>query len=127
MGLREDIQLAVLEAFDGDLSDVVTVFDLVKITQGAYNPVLGERVETETKTFTKGVFASFGTNEIDETNIKSTDEKIIVNGKNLSIDPDPDDRVQLANGSEFIVITVRKIMGGDTEPVIYILQVRKNG
>ena len=126
MGLLTDIQEALTEAFNDDLSDVVSGFVLVKKKIGSYDVSLGKRAEVESRYDGRGVFSSFGANEIDGTNIKSEDEKLIVNGADLSINPNVDDVIVIASSKEYIVINSTPIMGGETTPIVYIIQIRKD-
>lgn len=126
MGLRDEIQTAVSEAMAEDLLDVVVEFNLVKVTQGDYDPSTDSYPETENKYETKGIFSSFGSMEIDGLNIKSEDEKVIVNGSDLSIAPEVDDIVELGNGSKYLVLKPNPVMGGGSDPIIYKMQVRRN-
>jgi hypothetical protein len=126
MGLRSDIQTSLTEAMANDLLDVVASFTLVKFTDGAYNPVTGVTSTTETEYEGKGIFGSYGADEINGESVKSEDEKIIVNGNDLAVAPEINDVVRLASGTEYFIVKPAPIMGGDTTAIIYEMQVRKN-
>lgn len=128
MGLREEIQAELTEAFDGDLSDVVVPFVLRKIVrdQDSYNVATDSFTDVTTNTNSRGVFVSYGVEEIDGVNILSEDERLIINGPDISVAVEIDDKVILASGAEMLVKNVRKIVGGETTPIVWILQVRKN-
>jgi len=126
MGLLSDIQSALTEAFAGDLSDVVSSFSLVKNSEGVYDVDTGKKVSVETLYASKGVFTSFGAMEIDGVNIKSEDEKLIINGADITTAIDKDDIVRLSDLQEYTVKNATPVMGGGTTPIVWIVQVTKN-
>jgi len=126
MGILSDIQEALAEAFDDDLSDVVVSFTLTKKSDGTYDPVSDTKTSSETSYESRGVFVSFGSAEIDGTNIKSEDEKLIVNGSDLSVNANIDDVVKTSNGQSYIVVNSTPVMGGGSAAIVYIIQIRKS-
>ena len=77
MGLRDDIQADIAEAFSADLADAVRAFTLTRVTRSGYDPITGNE-DTVTETFEgRGVFGSFKREEVDEQHILATDEKLL--------------------------------------------------
>ena len=126
MGLRDDIQQAVGAAFDSTLSDVVAEFNHVRVSKGAYDPVSGSFAESRTNTPSRGVFDSFTAEELANSQIKSTDTRLIINGSDLvDVSPLVDDRiVATVSQSEYRVIKVKQVLL-ETEAIIWELQIRK--
>lgn len=78
MGLRDEIQADIAEAFDSDLADAVGPFQIIKEEVGDYDPVTGTTPK-QRFTFTgRGVFGSFSQEETDGQHIISTDIKVTV-------------------------------------------------
>ena len=75
----------------------------------------------------RAAFVSFDSHEIDGKNIKSTDEKLIANGPDVLIVPEIDMMVRLGSGKEYTIKGVTPILGGDSTPIVWIIQARKNG
>lgn len=128
MGLRSEVQEALTEAFDGDLLDVVTNFTLEHTTAlGTYDLADDEYTPTTVPHETRGIFVSYGVDEIDEVNIRSEDEKVFVNEVDLpNVIPMPDDMIYLENSVEYRVIKATRVPGGSAPVIGHILQVRKN-
>lgn len=126
MGLQSDIQEALAEAMDDDLFDVVASFNYKQIAKGTvYDNANDNYTDVPTTEPSKGIFASFPAKEIDGTNVKSTDEKLIINGADLPLVPEVDDTVTLLNGTAYRVVNSTNVMGGGSSAIVYILQVRK--
>lgn len=77
MGLRDEIQAELAEAFDDDLADAVSAFTGNYIAPGEWDPV--EEVSTGgPMTYTgRGVLAKYETKRIDNINILSGDLQLI--------------------------------------------------
>lgn len=77
MGLRDELQADLAEAFNTDLADAVLPFSGAYTTPGAWNPVT-ETSTGETVTYTgRGVLGKYETKRIDNINILSGDLKLI--------------------------------------------------
>ena len=125
MGLRDDVQIALADAMNTDLSDVVTTFRLVVTTNGAYDPITGTFEQTVVETPGRGIFDSFGADELRDSQIKSTDAKLIVNGPDIGAIPAVDDRIVADDsGDEYFIIRAKPIMG-ETPTIVWELQLRK--
>ena len=124
MGLRDDVQGALTEAFNGDLSDIVSTFILTRITYGDYNTSTGQRPETETDYNSRGVFETKENINVD--GVKTLHEKLIVNAVDLAIEPKMDDQIAVAYGDVYVVDSVIKVMGGDSTAIIYEINLRRN-
>lgn len=77
MGLRDDIQTDLAEAFDDDLADAVASFTGTREVPGAYDPVTGGTTTTTVNYTGRGVFARYLRDEVDGQHIISTDTKLI--------------------------------------------------
>lgn len=78
MGLRDEIQAELAEAFDDDLADAVSAFTGTYQSPGVYDPVTEEATGAVTVTYTgRGVLAKYETKRIDNINILSGDLKLI--------------------------------------------------
>ncbi len=127
MGLRNDIQADISEAFDQDLADAVKPFTGEREVAGEYDPVTGTTPNSTVNYQGRGVFGSFSTEEIDGQHILANDQKLIAmqNEIVLVVDSEPstdraapkiDDKI---NGLD--VIQVRK----DPADASWIIQLRK--
>ncbi|MGO2450881.1 hypothetical protein [Pseudomonas taetrolens] len=78
MGLREDIQADMAEAFDTDLSDAVKTFSGGITLPGTVDPVTEETTgEIVIEYSGRGVFDAYEVRLVDGINIKSTDQLLI--------------------------------------------------
>jgi len=76
MGLRNDIQADIAEAFSSDLSDAVGAFRLTREIAGEYDPVTGGTETVPEHFYGRGVFGSFSSDEVDGQHIVQTDIKL---------------------------------------------------
>ncbi|GKQ44379.1 hypothetical protein RYA99_12375 [Pseudomonas syringae pv. actinidifoliorum] len=78
MGLREDIQRDMAEAFDTDLADAVKTFSGGVTLPGTVDPVTEVSTPGTVIAYTgRGVFDGFRIDLIDGESIKSTDQQLI--------------------------------------------------
>ncbi|MGQ7247594.1 hypothetical protein ACUN9Y_09665 [Halomonas sp. V046] len=76
MGLRDDIQADIAEAYDSDLADAVRSFTGSREIAGEYDPDTGSS-STTTVTYTgRGVAGGYSVEEVDDQHIRRTDVKI---------------------------------------------------
>lgn len=78
MGLRDDLQRDLAEAFDADLADAVKPVSGIRTVQGEYDPDSPTPGETVTDYVGRGVFGKYLSREIDGTLIQTTDEKLTI-------------------------------------------------
>lgn len=108
-------------AFDGALKDAVTAFSATrKGAAGVYDPVLDEYVGGADITYTgRGVFGSYKAQEIQATQIETTDVKLTCLQSEVEQTPQVDD-VITANGIE------RRVMNVSQDPAhsVWTLQLR---
>ncbi|XSS65404.1 hypothetical protein ACP9OK_10700 [Pseudomonas sp. B11] len=80
MGMREEIQAEMAEAFDDPdgLADAVKPVTGVRKIAGEYDPDLGGAPEVTTTYGGRGVFGNYLAKEIDGSLIQTTDEKLLV-------------------------------------------------
>lgn len=78
MGLREDIQRDMAEAFDTDLSDAVKAFTGGITLPGAVDPITEVSTPGVVIAYTgRGVFVDYRIDLIDGESIKATDQQLI--------------------------------------------------
>lgn len=78
MGLRDDLQRDLAEAFNTDLADAVNPVVGVRKVQGEYDPDSGSTSETVTNYAGRGVSGKYLAKEIDGSLIQTTDEKLTI-------------------------------------------------
>ncbi|WP_138725684.1 hypothetical protein [Pseudomonas lactis] len=81
MGMREEIQADLAEAFDDPdgLADAVRPFTGSRVVAGEYDPVTGFETGGSTLVYAgRGVFGSYLVREIDGSLIETADEKLLV-------------------------------------------------
>ncbi|WP_286913346.1 MULTISPECIES: hypothetical protein [unclassified Pseudomonas] len=81
MGMREEIQADLAEAFDDPdgLADAVKLVAGSRKVKGGYDPEIGGTVPASTVHYTgRGVFGSYLAKEIDGTRIQTEDVKLLV-------------------------------------------------
>lgn len=78
MGLREEIQAELAQAFDTDLADAVQIFTGGVTLPGAWDPVKEEAGAPTVIAYSgRGVFDSFKMAQVDGVNIRATDQLLI--------------------------------------------------
>lgn len=78
MGLRDDIQTDLAEAFDTDLADAVQPFTGGVTLPGTWDPVTEEAGPPVVIAYSgRGVFDSFKVDQVDGVNIRATDQLLI--------------------------------------------------
>lgn len=93
MGLREDVQTDMAQAFDTDLADAVRAFTLTRVTGTDPDPLTGEETETTTTFESRGVFGGFKLEQVDDQHILATDEKLTVLQNELGTSPEIGDDI----------------------------------
>lgn len=91
MGMREEIQAEMAEAFDDPdgLADAVKPVLGARAVAGEYDPVTGFETEGSTLVYVgRGVFGSYSVREIDGSLIETTDEKLLVLQNELFVSPE---------------------------------------
>ena len=86
MGLREDIQSDIDEAFDTDLSDAVTSFTYREVSR-VYDPNDNTVSDTNTDYSSRGVISNFKREVFRDSNVLPTDAKIIILQHELIVEP----------------------------------------
>lgn len=90
VGMKEDIQADLAEAFDDPdgLADTVKPVDGVRKVIGDYDPDSGSAPEVITNYVGRGVFGSYLAKEVDGTLIMTTDTKLLILQNELFISVD---------------------------------------
>ncbi|MDL2186715.1 hypothetical protein P5706_21225 [Pseudomonas sp. ChxA] len=118
MGLREDIQKDLAEAFDTDLADAVQPFAGGVTLPGTWDPVTEAAGPPVVIAYTgRGVFDAFKVDRVDGVNIRATDQLLIaLTNETIGGTPDIGHKI-----NDFDVINVQ------TDPAIahYEIQLRK--
>lgn len=80
MGMRDEIQAEMAEAFDDrdGLADAVRPLTGTRTVEGEYDPVTGQTSGSTLTYMGRGVFGSYSMREIDGSLIQTTDEKLLV-------------------------------------------------
>ena len=123
MGLREDLQTDLKEAFDEDLADGVKTVVLRKRDQSStvYDPDTGLSTTPSTDYSTRGIFDEYSTLERFNTQIAPTDVKFIIIANELSIVPGVKDKL-IDGTNEYSVIRFEK----DPVEATYIIHLRRS-
>lgn len=123
MGLRDELQADLAEAFDDDLSDAVTAFTGTRTVADDTDSGIDDWMNppdtpsASTLTYTgRGVFTDYSTYELDSDIIDVTDVKLIVLQNEITAEPIADDKI---NG--YSVIRVSK----DPANATYEIQLRQ--
>lgn len=95
MGLREELQTDIKEAFDKDLSDGVKSAILRKRDKSGtvYDPTTGLSATGYTDYATRGIFMGYSQLERANTHIMPTDIAFIIIANELSIEPETKDHL----------------------------------
>jgi len=122
MGLREELQADLIEAFDEDLSDAVKSLTLKQVSkdQTVYDPTTGANTRVSVDYSTRGIFTNYTTIERFNSFLEPTDSKLIIIASEL--DTVPQIRDVISDG------TINyNIIGQLNDPLdaTYELQVRK--
>lgn len=80
MGMREEIQAELAEAFDDPdgLADAVRLFTGQREGEGQYDPVTGVATPSLITYAGRGVFGSYESKEIDGSLVLASDEKLLI-------------------------------------------------
>lgn len=123
MGLRDELQADLAEAFNTDLSDAVTAFTGTRTVADDTDSGIDDWMNppdtpsASTLTYTgRGVFTDYSTYELDSDIIDVTDVKLIVLQNEITAEPIADDKI---NG--YSVIRVSK----DPANATYEIQLRQ--
>lgn len=115
MGMKEDIQNDLAEAFDGDLADAVKAFTGSRTVNLSYDPVANVQL-TDAENYTgRGVFGSYNATEVDNVNILVTDTKLVCLQSEVTDSPLMNDVI---NGLRVISV------GSDPADATWVLQLR---
>ena len=88
MGLKDDIQTDVGEAFDFDLSDAVVSFQVVKDNDLDYDPVFGKRGSSSVVGTGRGVLDPLNDQREFDTGILLTDVGFLMLANEVTIEPE---------------------------------------
>ena len=124
MGLRDELQTDLKEAFDDDLSDAVHGITLKQFqkTQSVYDPTTGENTKVSKTFSSRGIFTNYTESERFNTTIEPTDSRVIILANEIETTPQIQDKItENISGIEYNIIGMLKDPVGATHE----LQVRK--
>ena len=108
MGLRDELQADLAEAFDDELSDAVTAFIGTRTTASDTDAGIDDWMNppgapsSSTLTYTgRGVFDGYSTYELNSDIINVTDVKLIVLQNEITAEPIADDKI---NGYSVVMV-----------------------
>jgi len=124
VGLYDEIQADVAEAFNTDLADAVNSCVYVTI-DSVYDPISGGVVETRVNKDSRGVFSPYKSQDVGSSQgaILSTDTKaLIMDIDLLNVTPKINDNIEL-NTKNYRVLDVKR----DPANCAYTMQIRVSG
>ena len=92
MGLRSAIQSATNSAFSA-LGDIPISVTYTQVSSGGYNATTGATTETTTETTLTALITKFEQENINAGLAQTTDRQMLIPGKDLTITPKPQYRV----------------------------------
>jgi len=107
MGLTSKTQSALAKAFNGSLADAVKEVTFILNISSAYDELTQTVVHTTEEETSRGVFVDYERNELKDSAIINTDDKLIVLQNELTLVP-AIDMIISAEGYVGKVINVRK-------------------
>ncbi|HCW3710193.1 TPA: glutamate 5-kinase [Acinetobacter baumannii] len=100
MGLRDEIQADIAEAFNGDLADAVHTFTCERISKTNWDPKTETSIEVKENYSGRGVlFGSYSQYEIQTLGVLATDKKATVLQNEVTKEPMIDDEWSTAQGT----------------------------
>ncbi|OTM13722.1 glutamate 5-kinase [Acinetobacter pittii] len=100
MGLRDEIQAEIAEAFDEDLADAVHTFTCERIVSTSWNPKTNTSENVVENYSGRGVlFGSYNQYEIQTLGVLATDKKATVLQNEVNKEPMIDDEWSTAQGT----------------------------
>ncbi|HEO1793690.1 TPA: glutamate 5-kinase [Acinetobacter baumannii] len=104
MGLREELQAEIAEAFDEDLADAVHTFTCERIVSTSWNPKTNTSENVVENYSGRGVlFGSYNQYEIQTLGVLATDNKAVILQNEVTMVPKIDDNWLTALGSFRVV------------------------
>lgn len=121
MGMRDELQQELSDAFSNDLADAVTEFAGYREgTRGEYDPVLDDYVTTPPLNYTgRGVFSNFDTRLVDGNTILNTDKNLLVLTSEVTEVPKIGDTID----DQYVIHNMSQDPAGAT----FTLHLRKHG
>lgn len=119
MGMREEIQTEMAEAFDepDGLADAVKPVTGVRKVVGEYDPDLSGAPEVTTTYGGRGVFGSYLAKEIDGSLIQTTDEKLLILQNELYVTVEGAPTAMIAEPKIGDIIVGKRALNVSQDPV----------
>ncbi|MCQ3000464.1 hypothetical protein NLO98_11950 [Pseudomonas syringae] len=129
MGMRDEIQAELAEAFDDPdgLADAVKPVQGSRQETGVYDPDSGKTISQTTIYTGRGVFGTYIAKEIDGSLIQTTDEKLLILQNELFVSQGGIATVTLAEPKSGDVIAGKRVLtvGQDPAGATWTVQLRK--
>lgn len=106
MSLTSKIQSALTSAFNSSLADAVKSFELQKKVS-VFDETTNKVTDTITSYTSRGIFAGYKINNLNDTHISPNDVKLIVLQHELTVEPSIDD-VIIESSNKYLVKNVKK-------------------
>tara|TARA_R100000734_G_C3281281_1_gene74836 strand:+ start:263 stop:625 length:363 start_codon:yes stop_codon:yes gene_type:complete len=119
MGLRSAIQSATNSAFNA-LGDIPTSVTYTQVSAGGYNATTGATTETTLELTLTALITKYEQENINAGLAQTTDRQMLIPGKDLSITPKPQDRVNF-DSRDYEVYKVER----DPVTALYKLHIRE--
>lgn len=122
MGLRDEIQADIAEAFNTDLADAITPFTCARISKGNWDPVEETYDETRFEYSGRCVFGFYNQQEVVKStvlNILETDRKATLMQSEVTAEPKVDDEWRI-EGKLYRVMYIKS----DPTKLVYTVQLR---
>lgn len=118
MGMREEVQAELAEAFDDPdgLADAVRLFTGEREGEGQYDPVTGVVSPSLITYGGRGVFGSYESKEIDGSLILATDEKLLILQNEVFITEDDEATAVAAVPAVGDIIAGKRVMNVSRDP-----------
>ena len=108
MGLRDEIQADIADAFNEDLADAVHTFSCERIARSNWNPVTETYDEVNESYTGRGVlFGSYNQYEVQSLGVLATDKKATVLQNEVTMVPQVDDEWSTSHG-KFRVMNIQQ-------------------
>lgn len=126
MGIRDELQADIAEAFDTDLGDAVNAFTGRYVIQSGWDPVTETGGETAVTYTGRGVLSRYKTSRIDNVNVLAGDLRLIALKNEVTDEPAVDHVINapdLVTGElrDYVVIDVST----DPAAATYKIQLRR--
>jgi len=127
MGIREEIQAELAEAFDTDLADAVSHFAGTYMGPGEWDPISESSTAQPMNYNGRGVLAGYDSRRIDDLNIKAGDVRLVCLANEVSDRPQVGHQISAMDLITGETVTYR-VVTADMDPAQahYEIQLRRS-